>query len=168
MIKYLFLRRIKKYIKKYQSPLEFSQSEAAIKSFGNSKGNDINIDDLTTFVNDNSDNSFAEILFDYIDKSGKTDSEIYKAASVDRRVFSKIRCNENYIPKKRTIIAIGMALKLKRQELHKLLSSAGYSLSYSDIFDLIIMYCVENKVYSIAKINIALEHYGMDLFNTED
>ena len=168
MINFLFFKRIDRYIEKHKTTLAFTQPKVAISSCGKSKGNDIDFNKLNFFVDDNSDRCFSKVLFDFIDRSGKTDSEIYKIASVDRRVFSKIRCNKNYIPKKRTIIAIGLALKLTKTDFDTLLLAAGYSLSYSDVFDLIIMYCIENKIYSIAKINIALEHYGIDLFNTED
>lgn len=168
MINFLFFKKIDKYINKHKTTLEFMLPKAPVSGNGKSKGNDIDYDKLNLFVDKNSDRCFSKILFDFIDRSGKTDSEIYKVASVDRRVFSKIRCNKNYIPKKRTIIAIGLALKLTKTDFDNLLLAAGYSLSYSDVFDLIIMYCIENKIYSIAKINIALEHYGINLFNTED
>lgn len=167
MIRYLFFRKIDDYIKKYKSTLEFSHPNTTIRSFGKSKGSEINFEQLNSYLIENNKIPFSSILFELIDKSGKTDSAIYKAAGVDRRVFSKIRCNKSYIPKKRTIIAIGIALNLSRYEFDQLLASAGYALSYGTIFDLIIMFCIEHKIYSIAKINIALEHYGIDLFNTE-
>ena len=86
--------------------------------------------------------SFNEILFSFIDEKGFKDSEVYKKVDIDRKLFSKIRCNENYIPRKNVIIKLCLALGLTKHEFNKLLNSAGYSLSNS-IFDLVISYCLE-------------------------
>ena len=96
--------------------------------------------------------SFNEILFSFIDKSGHKDSEVYKKVDIDRKLFSKIRCNSNYIPRRNVIIKLCLALKLSKVELNKLLNSAGYSLSNSK-FDLIISYCLDNNVYDLDQIN---------------
>ncbi len=167
MIKYLFIKKIENYINRYQTTFTFTKPSKALKGMGLTKGDAIDFDNINTFITKQEKLPFSRILFDFIDKSGKTDSEIYRAAGVDRRIFSKIRCNEHYIPKKRTIIAIGIAIKLSRTQMEELLMAGGYSLSYSEVFDLIIMYCIDNQIYSIAKINIALEHFNIPLFNAE-
>ena len=92
--------------------------------------------------------SFNEMLFSFIDKSGHKDSEIYKKVNIDRKLFSKIRCNRNYIPRRNVIIKLCLALSLDRKDFNKLLNSAGYSLSNSK-FDQVISYCLENKIFDL-------------------
>ena len=84
---------------------------------------------IEKYLNQNKTSSFREWLFNFIDKKGLKDSEVYKKVSIDRRLFSKIRCNENYILKKDNVIKLCLALSLTKDELNKLLYSAGYSLS---------------------------------------
>lgn len=96
--------------------------------------------------------SFNELLFSFIDKCGCKDSKIYKKADVDRKLFSKIRCNSDYIPRRNVIIKLCLALELDKDDFNKLLNSAGYSLSDSK-FDRVISWCLENKVYDLSRVN---------------
>lgn len=96
--------------------------------------------------------SFNELLFSFIDKSGCKDSEIYKKGDIDRKLFSKIRCNSDYIPRRNVIIKLCLALGLERKDFNQLLNSAGYSLSNSK-FDQVISYCLDNKVYDLSQVN---------------
>ncbi len=96
--------------------------------------------------------SFNEMLFSFIDKSGHKDSEIYKKVNIDRKLFSKIRCDRNYIPRRNVIIKLCLALRLDRKDFNKLLNSAGYSLSNSK-FDQVISYCLENKIFDLYQVN---------------
>lgn len=107
---------------------------------------------IKEYLNCNKSKSFNEILFQLIDKSGHKDSEIYKKVDIDRKLFSKIRCDETYIPRKNVIIKLCLALGLEKNEFNKLLNSAGYSLS-NTTFDQIISYCLENKVYDLSEVN---------------
>ena len=102
--------------------------------------------------------SFNEILFSFIDEKGFKDSEVYKKVDIDRKLFSKIRCSENYIPRKNIIIKLCIALCLTKNEFNKLLNSAGYSLS-NTTFDLVISYCIENNIYDLNIINNYLYTY---------
>ena len=95
-----------------------------------------------------------------IDERNLKDSEVYKEANIDRRLFSKIRGDEDYIPSKKTAICFCMALRLNLSEARALLEAAGYALSTSSKFDLIIMYLLENEEYSVVLANIVLEQYG--------
>ena len=104
------------------------------------------------YLNHIESKSFNEILFSFIDESGSKDSEIYKKGDIDRKLFSKIRCDRDYIPRKNVIIKLCFALRLERNEFNKLLNSAGYSLSNSR-FDQVISYCLENKVYDLDVVN---------------
>lgn len=104
--------------------------------------------------------SFSEMLLRMIDEKGLKDSDVYKSANIDRRLFSKIRGDEDYAPSKKTAISFCLALQLELDEAKKLLATAGYALSASSRFDLIIMYLIENCEYNIHFANIVLDDYG--------
>lgn len=111
-------------------------------------------------VLENKAESFSEMLLRMIDEKGLKDSEVYKNANIDRRLFSKIRGDEDYVPSKKTAISFCLALRLGMDEAKKLLAAAGYTLSMSSRFDLIIMYLIENSEYNIHFANIVLNDYG--------
>lgn len=111
------------------------------------------------YLSHNKQMSFNEILFSFIDEKGFKDSEVYKKVDIDRKLFSKIRCNNNYIPRKNIIIKLCLSLGLAKDDFNKLLNSAGYSLSFSK-FDLVISYCLENNIYDLNIINDYLYTYS--------
>jgi len=117
------------------------------------------IDDLVG----NLDEPFAQTLLRLIDAKGKTDAEVYKRANIDRRLFSKIRSGKGYMPGKRTVIALAVALELSLAEAEDLLKRAGYALSHSQKMDVIIEFFIISGKYDIFEINEVLFYYDLPL-----
>ena len=120
-----------------------------------------NIDNLM----DQLEETFSQRLLRMIDERGMTDLEAYTKAYVDRRHFSKIRKDVNYVLNKKTVLAFAIALELSLDEEAKdLLASAGFALSRSSKTDIIVAYFLQNKIYDMFEINDVLDAYGQPVF----
>ena len=111
----------------------------------------------------NLDEPFSATLMRLIDSTGKKDSDIYNRANIDRRLFSKIRSNEHYAPSKSTVLAFAIALELTLEQTGDLLARAGFALSRSRKFDVIVEFFIHSRKYDIFEINQVLYNYDQPL-----
>ena len=114
------------------------------------------LSDVMTHVGEN----FREMLLRLIDEKGLSDPYVYKRANLDRKLFSKIRCNPDYCPSRKTVIALAISLELTLDETSDLLSRAGYAFSPGSKADLIVEFCILNKIYDIFEVDTLLFKYG--------
>ena len=104
--------------------------------------------------------TFPQYLLKYIAERGLNEIDLYKKAHLDRRIFSKLRTKKDYMPRKRTILAITLAMELNLDEAQKILSKGGYMLSPIKKEDVIISFFFENQIYDLFLVNEVLDNYG--------
>jgi hypothetical protein len=119
------------------------------------------VTDVNKFIREKKkEDTFAIRLKHKMQEKKMTPKELYSAADIDRRLFSKINTDKNYHPTKSTAIALGLALHLESDDMDDLLNSAGFTLSNTSITDLVILFCIENQIYNIMDVNSLLFETG--------
>ena len=111
---------------------------------------------------DNLGESFTTRLLRLLDERGLKDSTVYKQSNISRQHFSKIQCNRDYNPNKKTVLAFAVGLHLSEDETIDLLQSAGYAFSDGSKRDWIVRYCLEHKIYNINQVNTLLFEYDQE------
>ena len=112
--------------------------------------------------------TFSQKLFELIKKQGISETECYKRANIDRRLFSKIRSDDEYQPKKTTVFALIFGLKLDFEDAEDLLDAAGFAFSHSMKMDVLVEFLVKKKVYDITTVNELLHKYGCPLLGAAE
>lgn len=140
-------------------PYSTTAVSAAMKNYQTTAGAETLLKDLEKSTNQ----TFVDALIAYIKKKGLRDSEVYKAAQIDRRLFSKIMSDRQYKPSKDTAIALALALRLTLGEATDMLSRAGYVLSHSNKKDIIVEYFFRERIYKLDDINEVLYNLGQKI-----
>ena len=107
--------------------------------------------------------TFTEMLLRFIDRAGISDANCYKNSGISKQLFSKIRSDKNYQPKKKTVLSFAVGLRLSLADTKALLESAGYSLSNASKFGIIVKYYIGSGKYDLYEINEALDQHGQEL-----
>ena len=121
--------------------------------------------DVDAFIRSSKDKlNFQNNLLQLIADRKLDNVTVYKKACIDKKFFSKIISNKDYVPKKHTVMALGLALELPLEEYEAFLASAGYAFMPSSKFDLIIKYCVMNQIYNLINVDVILDDHGEECF----
>lgn len=172
-MKELLKTKLEQYIKEnlYHEPIMAKQAKAstsrlektsfrsieALKECQNSSFNS----SLSNFIEkEKDDNNFQKVLFQMIDERKLKDSDVYNKVNIDRRLFSKIRNDNTYHPRKETVLLFAFALELSEKEMDELLKSAEYHLPKNNIFNLIIRFCFQERIYDLFIVNEMLEEHN--------
>lgn len=141
---------------------ENCETAASTTTFSHVVGKELSLDDLLR----RKDDTFAEALLDHIDRRGLSDAYVYKKANISRKLFNKIKLHPDYQPRKSTCLAIAIALELNLDETIDLLAHAGYTLTHSSKFDIIVEYFILQREYNIFEINAVLFDYDCPLLGS--
>ena len=145
--------------KKKEDPYDATEVARALRKSSNAS----NFSEMLETLERNVNQSFVDRLLYYINEKGVRDSEVYKAAQVDKRLFSKMVSNREYKPSKDTAIALALALELSLEEANDMLSRAGYTFSHSNKRDIIIEFFFREKIYSLIDANDVLYRLNQKL-----
>ena len=121
--------------------------------------------DVDAFIRSSKDKlNFQNNLMQLIADRKLDNVTVYKKACIDKKFFSKIISNKDYVPKKHTVMALGLALELPLEEYESFLASAGYAFMPSSKFDMIVKFCVMNQIYNLINVDVILDDHGEECF----
>lgn len=121
--------------------------------------------DVDAFIRTTKDKlNFQNTLMQLIADRKLDNVTVYKKACIDKKFFSKIISNKDYVPKKHTVMALGLALELPLDEYEAFLASAGYAFMPSSKFDMIVKFCVINQIYNLINVDVILDDHGEECF----
>lgn len=154
------LTKLKVFVRRHldKPTLQVSQKESSDIIYNVSESQPLELKD---YVSNHRKPTFQQVLFRLIDQKGTSDATIYKKAWLDRRHFSKIRSNPDYRIGKNTVISLVLALELSQSKAEELLHAAGFTLSDSNTSDLVIQFCLKNKIYNLHDVNEALDYLSL-------
>lgn len=152
------------YLQRHYFPMQetFLKREVCLSSCPPMKAMTLSLEDALK----EEDIGFSEALLKLIDNKGLKDSEVYKKANLSKQHFSKIRNNPAYRPTKPTALSLALALELNLPQTVELIGRAGYALTNSSKFDLIVRYFIEQGIYDITTINLALYEFDQSLLGS--
>lgn len=145
------------------------RSNVSLNKIESCDAEEINYHDLPGMLK-KSKKTFQDVMYEYLDKfldkHDMKESKFYTNANITKSHWSKIRAGKNgYVPTRETVIAIGLTLQLTRKQMDGFLAKAGYALSDTKNFDLIIMYCIAMGIYDVQHVDFILEEHGQKLLS---
>lgn len=107
--------------------------------------------------------TFSDMIVRLMREKKRTAPQVYRAAGIDAKHFSKIIGRRDYQPKKETVLAFAIAFHLNLDETEKLLKKAGYAFSSSSMFDVTVKFFIEKKCYNRETIDFLMEGFSLPL-----
>ena len=101
------------------------------------------------------DKTFAMKVYEFMNRKHLTSTDVYTAAGMSRQDFSRITRRDAGVSKS-FVWSMAIGLRLNISETDELLQSAGYARCAKEA-DLLIAYCIINKIYDIGVINGILD-----------
>lgn len=118
----------------------------------------VNLESIDSIIIDNTI-TFSKMVKKIMEEKNITSKDIYKNTLINRKLFSALNVNDDYIPSRETAIMYCFGLKLNYEESNKLIKLAGYTFNEYSNFDKIIKYFIDRDIYNIDKLNDALYFY---------
>lgn len=106
--------------------------------------------------------TFSDMLFRFIFEKKIDEVKMYQYAGLTKQHFSKIRSQQDYIPKRKTAMVLAVAMHLNLDETIDLLATCGYTFQTSNHFDLAIKFYISRKMYDIDEIDQSLFELNLE------
>jgi hypothetical protein len=171
------LDKFREYLNEHYGAFKFGENFMKLKVLLDEnamtiKDKNMEFQELTKSINEyikkrRSFTIFSYLLNEFKTKKGVSHIDIYKKAYIDRRVYSRLIKDRTYHPGKRTVISLGLALELTRDDMDEFLASAGFCFNSCSVFDLVIMFCIDCRIYDINTVNALLVEVGEKVLHKE-